>query len=86
MTANYHVTERKAIEQVITRLTEAFTPAMPERQIYETVRRIHHGFDGSRIRDFVPLLVENAARKELRTSARGTETPTALRQRTVHTH
>ena len=66
MTAKFHVSESTAITQVVTRLTEAFTPAVPVPQVSETVRRIHHRFDQSKIRDFVPLLVEHAARDELR--------------------
>lgn len=79
MAANYHVTEHIAIEQLVTRLTEAFAPAVPDQQINDTVARIHRRFDGSKIRDFVPLLVENAARKELRARANTAEArPEAL--------
>ncbi len=69
VTAKFHVSESTAITQVVTRLTEAFTPAVPGPQVRETVRRIHHRFDESKVRDFVPLLVENAARNELRERA-----------------
>ncbi|HET9172734.1 MAG TPA: hypothetical protein VFN97_25130 [Actinospica sp.] len=77
MTANFHVTEHSAIEQLETRLTQAFTPTVPDREIHETVARIHRGFDGSKVRDFIPLLVENAARNELRALAGGARVPTA---------
>jgi hypothetical protein len=72
VTASHHVTEHVAIKQVVARLAEAFTPTVPDEEISETVERIHHRFDGSKVRDFVPLLVENAARKELRTHTRPT--------------
>jgi hypothetical protein len=72
--ANHHVTEHIAIQQVVIRLTEAFTPVVTDRQINDTVARIHHGFDGSRVRDFIPLLVENAARRELRIRAQVSDT------------
>jgi hypothetical protein len=72
VTASHHVTEHVAIKQVVARLTEAFTPTVPDYQINETVERIHHSFDGSKVRDFVPLLVENAARRELRAHAQPT--------------
>jgi hypothetical protein len=75
VTAKHHVTEHVAIQQVVTRLAEAFTPALSDRQIDETVQRIHRGFGGSRIRDFIPLLVENAARRELRTLVQIPDTP-----------
>ena len=82
MTARFHVSENTAIAQVVSRLTETFTPAVPGPQVRETVQRIHHRFDGSRIRDFVPLLVENAARNELR--ERATDPGAASRHRAEH--
>jgi hypothetical protein len=66
LTARFHVSENTAIAQVVSRLTETFTPTVPGPQVRETVQRIHHRFDDSKVRDFVPLLVENAARNELR--------------------
>jgi hypothetical protein len=75
VTANYHVTEHVAIKQLVIRLTEAFTPGVPDHEIHETVARIHRGFDGSKVRDFVPLLVENAARNELRAFANAAKNP-----------
>ena len=82
MTAKFHVSESTAITQVVTRLTEAFTPAVPGPQVSETVQRIHHRFDQSKIRDFVPLLVENAARNELR--ERVTTVDAAVLERADH--
>ena len=76
MTANYHVAEHVAMNQLVARLTRAFTPTVPNHQIHETVARIHRRFDGSKVRDFIPLLVENAARDELRTLAGTTKSPT----------
>ena len=75
MTAKYHVTEHTAIKDVAARLAEAFSPALPGDQVHETVQRIHRAFDGSKIRDFVPLLVENAARDELRRRAQAATDP-----------
>lgn len=83
MTANYHVTEHVAMNLLVTRLTEVFAPAVPDNQIDETVARIHRGFDGSKVRDFVPLLVENAARKELRARAKTAGAPTGAPQPTL---
>lgn len=57
--------EQHAVEQVIARLLDTYAAKVSEQQIGGIVRRIHRRFDDSRIRDFIPLLVENAARQEL---------------------
>jgi hypothetical protein len=57
--------ESRAMEQLVFRLAEAFAPRVSEHQIGERVREVFHSFDGSRIRDFVPLLVEGAVRRRL---------------------
>ena len=49
------------IDQVIERLIARF-PAESPAEIELLVRRIHARFAEARIRDFVPLLVEKAAR------------------------
>ncbi|HZP54182.1 three-helix bundle dimerization domain-containing protein [Actinocrinis sp.] len=72
--------EQHAIEQVIARLLDTYAARASEAQIGGIVHRIHQEFDESRIRDFIPLLVENAARQELAalpTRAPGTATPAA---------
>ena len=38
---------------------------LPEVQVSEVITQAHNRFAGSRIRDFVPLLVERRARAEL---------------------
>ncbi|MFJ2839162.1 three-helix bundle dimerization domain-containing protein [Nocardia sp. NPDC087230] len=50
------------IDQVIERLITRF-PAESPAEIELLVRRIHARFAEARIRDFVPLLVEKAARQ-----------------------
>lgn len=40
-------------------------PHLPEAQVAQAVTEAHHRFADSRIRDFVPLLVERRARAEL---------------------
>src|SRR5581483_3325049 len=57
--------EQHAIEQVIARLLDTYAARASAEQIGGIVHRIHEEFDDSRIRDFIPLLVENAARQEL---------------------
>ncbi|WP_072804286.1 three-helix bundle dimerization domain-containing protein [Rhodococcoides yunnanense] len=56
--------ESLQIEQVIERLTARY-PFVSAGAIGHTVRTIHKRFDECRIRDFVPLLVEKAARRDL---------------------
>ncbi|MFC9838502.1 three-helix bundle dimerization domain-containing protein [Rhodococcus sp. NPDC127530] len=52
------------VEQVIGRLIARY-PSVSAGDIEHTVRTIHKRFDNGRIRDFVPLLVEKAARRDL---------------------
>ena len=55
-------------------------PSVLARDIEHTVRINHKRFDNGRIRDFVPLLVEKAARRDLEnhpTAATGVTTPDA---------
>ncbi|MFD9661059.1 three-helix bundle dimerization domain-containing protein [Rhodococcus sp. NPDC059968] len=52
------------IEQVIERLTTRYPAASPG-DIEHTVRTVHKRLAECRIRDFVPLLVEKTARREL---------------------
>ena len=54
--------ESVQIDQVIERLITRF-PAESPAEIELLVRRIHERFADARVRDFVPLLVEKAARQ-----------------------
>ena len=56
--------EELALLQVAQRLHERF-PSVPQELIEETVQVQYHQFDGSRIRDFVPIFVERNAREDL---------------------
>ena len=56
--------EQDAITALKTRLRQLFADVPPER-VEESVERAHHRFDDSRIRQYVPLLVEHAAREDL---------------------
>ncbi|MET3812378.1 three-helix bundle dimerization domain-containing protein [Arthrobacter sp. UYEF3] len=53
--------ELKAIGSVVDRLAERF-PEVSRSSIEEAVREEHESLNGGRIRDFVPILVEHAAR------------------------
>ncbi|MCX6497352.1 MAG: hypothetical protein NTU93_00945 [Arthrobacter sp.] len=56
--------ELKAIGTVVERLAERF-PEVPRSSIEAAVREEHESLDGGRIRDFVPILVEHAAKARL---------------------
>jgi hypothetical protein len=55
--------DQGALDVVTTRLAAAF-PDVPPAALEESVRREYHRFDKSRVRAFVPLLVEHAVRDE----------------------
>ena len=56
--------EWTAIKHVVDRLKESFPTVAPDT-VTLVVHHNHARFDGSRIRDYVPLLVERDARTEL---------------------
>lgn len=53
------------IAQVVERLEERF-PAVASDEVARVVAEQHHALDGNPIRDYVPRLVEHAARDRLR--------------------
>lgn len=65
MTEDRSTAESRAMEHVAFRMREAFASRVSGRDIDERVRAAYHRFDGSKVREFVPLLVENAVRREL---------------------
>lgn len=65
MTEDRGTAESRAMEQVAYRLREAFASRVSDREIDERVRAAYHLFDGSKVREFIPLLVENAVRRQL---------------------
>ncbi len=69
------VDEREAVEHVFQRLIARF-PDVPAATVRETVHKVHDELDGP-VRDYVPLLVENAARNALDSVAGRTGTPAA---------
>lgn len=56
--------ELRALGGVVDRLVEKF-PAMPRDEIEDVVQQEHRSLDEGRVRDFVPVLVEHAARHRL---------------------
>lgn len=58
--------ERHALDHVTDRLSRSFAGRVSRSRVDATVNAIHHRFDGSPIREFVPVLVERMARDELR--------------------
>jgi hypothetical protein len=56
--------EAASIDEVRDRLVRKFSH-VPKEQISTTVAQVHARFEHSRIRDFIPLLVERRADTEL---------------------
>jgi hypothetical protein len=56
--------EQAAIRQVVARLTQQF-PELSADDIDRAVHGQYDKFNGSPIRDFVPVLVERATRRQL---------------------
>lgn len=56
--------ERRLIAQVADRLARRYA-TVPVETVVAVVSDTHARFDGRRIRDFVPLLVERAAKEKL---------------------
>jgi hypothetical protein len=56
--------EAEAISRITRRLQQQF-PELPAEAVEAIVNGRYHAFDGRPIRDFVPILVEHAAREDL---------------------
>ncbi|WP_280435697.1 three-helix bundle dimerization domain-containing protein [Nocardia carnea] len=76
--------ELKAIRELENRLAAAYAPDRSPAEVGVAVRTTHDRFSGSAVRDFVPILVERAVRRELepaqepeRITAIGTDNATA---------
>ncbi|WP_227980872.1 three-helix bundle dimerization domain-containing protein [Nocardia spumae] len=68
------------VEQVIERLITRY-PSAPPADIELIVRTIHKRFADVRIHDFVPLLVEKAARQAISIHLAGGSAHSAIRSR-----
>jgi hypothetical protein len=58
--------EQEAIRKLGARLAEIFSPMHSADQVNQAVDTHYHRFDGSKVRTYIPLLVEHGAREELR--------------------
>jgi hypothetical protein len=58
-----HHTEDATMRRLMERLTQVF-PEVPEVEISRAVQGRYHDFDGSPVRDFVPVLVERSVRDQ----------------------
>ena len=61
--------EVRALSAVVDRLAERH-PGVSRRLIEDVVQEEHRSLDRGRVRDFVPILVEHAARDRLHTLSR----------------
>lgn len=60
--------EVEAVEQVSARPAGRYA-ALPRAEVAGVVAELHHGFDQARIRDSVPILVEQEVRRRLERAA-----------------
>ncbi|MEV6066187.1 hypothetical protein AB0L82_06530 [Nocardia sp. NPDC052001] len=56
--------EERQISELVARLAAKF-PHLTARVVGEEVRGIHRDFEGHRVREFIPLLVERIAERQL---------------------
>jgi hypothetical protein len=56
--------EQTRINEMVERLTKNY-PTLPAETVVEVVTDMHAAFNGSRVREFVPLFVERRARTAL---------------------
>ena|SRR5919198_1024545 len=64
--ARHRPAEQHALNAVVERLSQQF-PELSQEQIAGAVHGRYADYEHSRVRDFVPVLVERAARRELGT-------------------
>ena len=69
--------DTQAIDQVIARLSQRF-PSLDRDHIANVVEVEHGRLEEGRVRDFVPVLVEKAAKKRLKKEAH--QTPVSVEQ------
>jgi hypothetical protein len=72
MVAGVPQAERAQIDAVACRLAQKFAQ-LPDDQVAGVVERVYARFSHSKLRDFVPLLVERRAEEELINSTAGHE-------------
>ena len=57
--------ELRSVEEVVERLSVKY-PGVERAVIAQIVAEEHHEYDGRRVRDFVPVLVEKSAKKRVK--------------------
>lgn len=65
MPAEKSVDEDRAVAEIVERLHERF-PALSPETITVVVNETRVTFDGAKVRDFVPVLIEKEAKKRLK--------------------
>jgi anti-sigma-K factor RskA len=68
MPAEKSIDEDKAIAEIVERLQERF-PALSPETVTTVVNETRASFEGSKVRDFVPVLIEKEAKKRLKHTA-----------------
>lgn len=56
--------ELRALGHVVDRLADKY-PTVPREDIEDIVQQEHRSLDAGRVRDYVPILVEHAAKERL---------------------
>ena len=68
MSTDTRATDSRSIDEVTQRVMAKF-PSQRSASVRDLVSRAHGQYDGSRIRDFVPVLVEREVVEQLRGSS-----------------
>jgi hypothetical protein len=66
---HHNSNEAEAMSRIVRRLQQQF-PELPPEAIEHAVSGHYEQFDGRPVRDFVPILVERAAKSDLRSTTR----------------
>ena len=59
------IEELRALDHVVDRLAQKY-PAVQRKHIEDIVEQEHRALEAGRLRDYVPILVEHAAKDRLR--------------------
>lgn len=73
----YDLDEQHAVEEVCQRLAARF-PNVAPTNVRLAVEQAYHGLAGAPVRNFVPVLVERAAREILTTATSGADVNTLI--------
>ncbi len=73
----YNLDEQHAVEQVCQRLAAGF-PHVASTNVRFAVEQAHHSLAGAPVRNYVPVLVEHAAREALTAATPGAAVNTLI--------